>query len=90
MNCHHIRIDYDTRTQAVTVETDGIVVRQQVQTRLGAPLEPWDLHVGAVLDILGRRVTLNSCNLAVRFDTTAPLRRTCSVGDLLSQRHPRG
>lgn len=72
MVCHDIRIDYDTRSQAVTVEVDGIVAQQQVQTRLGVPLEPWDMHIGAVLDLLGRKVTLASCNLAVR--TTLLLR----------------
>lgn len=66
MQRHSVRLDYDTRSQAVTVEADGVVVQQQVQNRLGVPLEPWDLHVGAVLDILGQKVTLASCNLAVR------------------------
>ena len=66
MQRHSVRIDYDTRSQAVTVEADGVVVQQQVQNRLGVPLEPWDLHVGAVLDLLGQKVTLASCNLAVR------------------------
>jgi hypothetical protein len=38
----------------------------QVLTRLGVCLEPWDLHVGAVLSLLGRKVTLAACNLATR------------------------
>lgn len=38
----------------------------QLLTRLGVCLEPWDLHVGAVLSLLGRKVTLTSCNLATR------------------------
>lgn len=78
MECHDIRIDYDTRTQGVTVDVDGVVVQLQVQTRLGVPLEPWDMHVGAVLDVLGRKVTLANCNLAVR--TTLPRVRACFPG----------
>jgi hypothetical protein len=62
---HTTAFHYDTRSQIATVSAGGWSVNARIMTRLGLLLEPWDLHVGAVLSVLGRQVTLVSANLAV-------------------------
>jgi hypothetical protein len=51
-------------TGQVEVQTDDAVVPMTivVATRGGAPLRPWDLHVGVTIDVLGRSTTLHSAN----------------------------
>ena len=37
---------------------------QSVTTTAGMPVQPWDLYVGAVLEVLGQYVVLQSCSSA--------------------------
>jgi len=61
-----VRVDFDTATQRVTARVHDLDVALRIGTRQGAPLEPWDLHIGAVLNIMGKKVTLRGASLAVR------------------------
>lgn len=58
---------------------------EQVLTRLGVCLEPWDLHVGAVLSLLGRKVTLAGCNLATRHWLVSQAERLVHTRKLLER-----
>lgn len=68
-----IYVNYDTRTQGVTASVHDQDFAMTLTNAMGMPLEPWDLHVGAVLNILDRRVTLRGADLAVCAPTSAPL-----------------
>jgi hypothetical protein len=59
-------VDYDVRSQRVTAHVDDQDLGMTVTNAMGMALKPWDLHVGAVLNIMDRRVTLRNANLAVR------------------------
>ena len=37
---------------------------QSVTTTAGMPVQPWDMHVGAVLETMGKYVVLHGCNFA--------------------------
>lgn len=77
---HPVRVDYDVRSQRVTARCDGQDLGMTITSAMGMALEPWDLHVGAILNVLDRRVTLRNANLAVR---SPPAR----IAGLLPSRH---
>ena len=63
-------VDFGRDVQPVTVQVFDVHHR---------PLEAWDLHVGAALDLCGRMVTLKTCNLETQewlCRTARRLRRT--------------
>ena len=55
---------------------------QSVTTTAGMPVQPWDMHVGAVLETMGKYVVLHGCNFA----TGASLPGVIKPG-VLSHRH---
>lgn len=62
---HPTWLRFDTRTQVATVETQGTSVDIMLKSHTGLMIEPWDLHVGAVIDVCGRSVTLVGSDQAV-------------------------
>ncbi|GBF97213.1 hypothetical protein Rsub_10074 [Raphidocelis subcapitata] len=54
-----LEVAFHTATGELAVRTDdGFQATLMATGPSGLPIEPWDLHVGASLSILGRRVTL--------------------------------
>ena len=72
---------FDTRRQLANIQAHDTRFAVREKTRLGLPVEPWDLHVGAVVNVAGRHVTLLSADLAVRSSchVTMALSVTASV-----------
>jgi hypothetical protein len=87
MRAHPIHFRYDTRTQIATVQAAGMAVDVRVKTRMGLVIEPWDLHVGAVVNVLGRHVTLHSADLAVRTRASTPCCLVMKVSTMLHHDH---
>lgn len=63
---HPVWLRYDTRSQVATVETQGTSVEIRLKSHMGLLVEPWDLHVGALVDVCGRNMTLAGTDHTVR------------------------
>lgn len=57
-----------------------------INNKRGEPLEAWDLHVGAVVDILGRQTTLMAASLATIHWLDENARRLWKIKEALERR----
>ncbi|KAJ9505422.1 hypothetical protein QJQ45_026365, partial [Haematococcus lacustris] len=53
-----LTVQYDTATCLCTAFVSVVVVAQLGSAHSEGAVEPWDLHIGAVIKLLGRRITL--------------------------------
>jgi hypothetical protein len=81
-------IRYFSETGQVEVQTDDAVVPLTivVTTRSGAPLRPWDVYVGASIDILGRSTTLHAASFKTMHWLDDNCRRLWRLKEKMEQR----